>query len=221
MPRMVSREDAHRPAQRRRAVDQADAEHDAGDQRQHHDQQRHPQRHGEALGEERHGVEDLAQHVSAPPEPALDQPQPEQQRVAGHQVHRRRHQIDLDDAEGVEVDPLRAVGELGHRDDRGDGRVLEQRDEGVGQRRQRDAQHRRQPHMEQPLPGRQADRLAGIELAARHRFEPGAEHLDQVGAGIDRQRQRRTRSARRRRGRPPSAGRRRRDRPAGSAARCG
>jgi hypothetical protein len=60
-------EDAHGPLQRYGAIDEADAHDHAGDQGEHHDQQGHPQCQGKALGEERQGIGDLGEHVSAPP----------------------------------------------------------------------------------------------------------------------------------------------------------
>src|SRR3954454_15398827 len=63
----------------------------------------------------------------------LEQAQQEQDGVAADYVHRRDDRVDLDDPEGVEVDPLRPVGQLRHADHARDRGVLEQRDEGVAQ----------------------------------------------------------------------------------------
>src|SRR5919202_1784613 len=62
---------------------------------------------------------------------ALEQPERQEDGGARDQVHGRHHGVDLDDPEGVEVDPLRAVGELGHGDHAGDRGVLEERDHRV------------------------------------------------------------------------------------------
>ena len=71
----------------------------------------------------------------------------------------------LDHAEGVDIDAARLEGEFGHGDRRGDRGVLEQRDEGRAERRQRVAQHDRKADQPRHLQPRQADRQAGIDEA--------------------------------------------------------
>jgi aryl-alcohol dehydrogenase-like predicted oxidoreductase len=74
----------------------------------------------------------MAELSGLPPKAALEKAQGEEDAVAGDEVHRRHHSVDLDDPEGVEVDPLGRVGQLRHRDHGGDRGVLEQRDVGIG-----------------------------------------------------------------------------------------
>src|SRR4051794_23270877 len=46
----------------------------------------------------------------------LELAQEQEDGVAADDVHRRHDRVDLHDAEGVEVDPLRPVGQLRHAD---------------------------------------------------------------------------------------------------------
>ena len=87
-------------------------------------------------------------------------------RRGGDIEHACRHPR-LDDAEAVDVDAARLEGEFGHGDRRGDGGVLEQRDEGRAERRQRVAQHDRKADQPRHLQARQADRQAGVDQARK------------------------------------------------------
>ena len=104
---------------------------------------------------------------------------------AGRDVERAGGQPGLDDAEGLDVDPARLEGQLGHGDRRGDRGVLEERDEGRAERRQHVAQHDRQADEQADLEAAEPDREAGIDDAARHAGQAGAEHLGEIGAGVE------------------------------------
>ena len=66
------------------------------------------------------------------------------------------------------------LGQLGERHQRHQRAVLEQRDEVVGHRRDRDAHRLRADHVAERLPRREPERPRRLELAGRHALEAGA-----------------------------------------------
>ena len=89
MPRMQSVEKPDQPAQRQRAVDQTDAEDEPAisDRTTTITETRASCR---ARSQERNGVDDRVDHLghlTLHPEAALEQAQPEEDRVAGDEIH--------------------------------------------------------------------------------------------------------------------------------------
>ena len=103
----------------------------------------------------------------------------------------RHHDRQIDETGGgVELErpevelrpPLRLAHQLAHADDREDGSVLDDVDEHVAHRRERDPHHLRNQNEAGRLPVAQSDRLRRLTLSRRDGLEPGSEHLGQVGA---------------------------------------
>ena len=82
----------------------------------------------------------------------------------------------------------RLLQQVGHGDDRREGRVLHHVD-GIGRdRRNDDLQRLRQDDVAHQPPGAQADRVGGLELALGHSLDAGAEDLGRIGSGNEAQR---------------------------------
>ena len=75
--------------------------------------------------------------------------------------------------------------ELGHGDRGGERGVLDQRDEGVGERRHRDLGRLRQDGAGQRLAPAHADRVGRLPLAAGDGVDGGADDLRAVGADVE------------------------------------
>src|SRR5688572_27641679 len=105
---------------------------------------------------------------------------------AERKVHQRDENVRFDAEPGprrlVERD-LDRRQQVEQADDQHQRSVLEEGDEGVDQRRHRDAQRLRQDDEVRAAPVRQRERLRRVVLAARDRLQAAADHLGEVGGG--------------------------------------
>ena len=96
----------------------------------------------------------------------------------------RAQQPGHDPAADVRGEDRRLLRQLDDGDDRDERAVLEQRDEVVGHRRQRQAERLRAAHEQQRLPVAEAERPRGVELSRRHGLERAAIDLALVGGVV-------------------------------------
>ena len=111
--------------------------------------------------------------------------------------HRREDEVDGggggEDRHRLERRGLHAVAdvrELDDADDVGERRVLEERDDVVHERRQRDLERLREDDVGRRLERREPERARRLGLAARHRLDAGADRLRVVRADVHRERRR-------------------------------
>src|SRR5882762_10839167 len=122
---------------------------------------------------------------------ALQSPAVQRHREAEREVDQRREEIGLDAVPAPRrilqrhLDRLQQVEQADDDDERG---VLEEADDGVDQRRYRDAQRLRQDHGAGPLPVSQAERIRRFILLFWNRLQSAAHDLRQVGGGEEGQR---------------------------------
>ena len=111
---------------------------------------------------------------------ASDGREREDERDEDHGDSRER----LERREVVEVDLLRLVDHVGDGDHRDEGRALEQADEGVAKRRDRDPERLREDHVPEARAAGEPECGRGLALAALEARDRGAEDLGGVrGAG--------------------------------------
>ena len=106
------------------------------------------------------------------------------QRQRHRQVERRAQRAGHDPAADVRREDLRLLGQLDDGQDRDERGVLEQRDEVVGHRRQRQAKRLRPADEPQHLAFAEAQRARRLELALRHGLERAAVDLALVGGVV-------------------------------------
>ena len=105
----------------------------------------------------------------APAAPApLEPPRQPRQRQRHGEVHRGAQQPRQEPAADVRGQDRRLLGQLHDRDHRDERAVLEQRDEVVGHRRQRQLERLGPAHEPQRLPVAEPQRARRLELARRH-----------------------------------------------------
>src|SRR6266550_410230 len=104
----------------------------------------------------------------------------ENQRHAHYEVPHRHQRENLGVLERRRRDQPALKGELGHRDDRGLRRVLQQHDAGVAVWRQRDLERLRQYHAPEDECAAHAERLGSFHLSRIDRLDSGAKHLRHV-----------------------------------------
>src|SRR5438309_2020660 len=122
---------------------------------------------------------------------ALQSPAVQRHREAEREVDQRREEIGLDAVSAPRrilqrhLDRLQQVEQADDDDQRG---VLEEADDGVDQRRHRDAQCLRQDHRAGLLPVSQAHSIRRFILLLWNRLQSAAHYLRQVGGGEEDQR---------------------------------
>ena len=118
------------------------------------------------------------------PVPAQEQREHERHR----QVEERQDQVGRPELERrARVEP-RLLGDLADREHRQQRRVLEHRDQVVAERRRHVAHRLREHDPAHRLAVAQPERPTGLGLALRHRLDAGAEHLGEVRAVDERER---------------------------------
>ena len=120
-------------------------------------------------------------------EPLFEPRLQRRQHRAQREIDQRRLDIEDQRLIGRGDDALRRLEQFRHGDGGGKRGVLDQRDEGVGQRRHGDAAGLRQDGAAHRLRPGHADRIGGFPLALGHRGDDGADDLGGIGADIERE----------------------------------